>query len=108
MSLTKNALDSVGETVKNSAGIKHIRLKPVCTRFRLSLGMQRGGGYSMAHGGDSLETFQMANRCNQCLLHAGVSTEGVEASPKVLATLGFRAPAQLRAEESDRYRDAVP
>lgn len=42
----------------------------------------------MPYGLDSLETFQMANECNQCLLHIGVSIEGVEPSPKVLATLG--------------------
>lgn len=59
--------DSVGETVKNSAGIKRPRLKPVRTRFGSSLGMQRGEKYSMPYGLDSLETFQMANGCNQCL-----------------------------------------
>lgn len=40
----------------------------------------------------------MANGCNQCLLHIGESTEEVEASTKVLATLGFPAPAQLRGK----------
>lgn len=62
-------------------------------------GYAMGKKYSMPYGLDSLDTFQLANQSNQCLLHIGVSAEGVEAAPIVLVSLSFKAPAQFKCRK---------